>query len=120
MRKVLTIALASALVVPFAAQAGEWSGKLVDTRCMAMDPSNTGNDHKGGAMKGCATACANMGIPVALLVDGKMHVLSAPAAKFADYMAKDAKVTGKDAGGGVILPEKVEVDGKEIDIGGMM
>lgn len=119
MRKIVTVALASALITPMVANAGEWSGQLVDTRCMAMNPANTGNDHKGGAMKGCAAACANMGIPVALLVDGKMHVLSAPAAKFADYMGKTAKVSGKEAGG-VILPEKVEVDGKAIDIGGMM
>ena len=120
MRKLTTLAIAAAMCLPFAANAGEWSGKLVDTRCMAMDTSNTGNDHKGGEMKGCATACAKMGIPVALLVDGKMHVLAAPAANFADYMAQDVTITGKDFGGW-ILPEKaVTADGQEINVGGMM
>ena len=65
-------------------------------------------------------ACAKMGIPVALLIDGQMHVLAAPAANLADYMAKDATVTGKAIGNGLILPEKVVVDGKEVNIGGMM
>ena len=80
MRKIITVALASAFIAPLAAHAGEWSGTLVDTRCMAMDPSNTGNDHGGGAKKGCAAACANMGIPVAVLVGDKMHVIAAPSA----------------------------------------
>jgi len=119
MRKFITLAAAAAFIAPIAAHAGEWTGQLVDTRCMAMNSANAAQDHKGGALKGCATACAKMGIPVALLVDGKMHVLAAPAANLADYMAMEATVTGEESGG-VILPEKVMVDGKEVNIMGMM
>ena len=122
MRKIITVALASAFIAPFTAHAGEWSGTLVDTRCMAMDSSNTGNDHGGGAKKGCAAACANMGIPVAVMVGDQMHVIAAPAAKFANHMGKTIKVFGEEISGapGVILPKKVEIDGKEMDFGGMM
>ena len=119
MRKLVILAASAMLAAPFAASAGDWSGTLVDTRCMAMSPTNVGNDHKGGAMKGCASACAKMGIPVALYVDGKMHTLAAPAPLLADYMGKTAKVSGK-AIGDMILPEKMMVDGKEVNLKGMM
>jgi hypothetical protein len=119
MRKLLTVAVTALLFAPFATYAGEWSGTLVDTRCMAMSNKNVGNDHKGGAMKGCATACAKMGIPAALYIDGKMHTLAAPSPLLADYMGKTATVSGK-AMGDLILPEKVVVDGKEVNIKGMM
>lgn len=121
MRKAFKYILAVALLSPLVAIAGgQWTGKLVDTRCMAMNPANAGNDHKGGQLKNCATACAKMGIPVALLVDGKMHTLAVPAAKLADHMAKTATVKGKLVAGDIILPEKVTVDGKDVNIGGMM
>lgn len=119
MRTLLAFAATAMMIVPFSTHAAEWSGTLVDTRCMAMSPTNVGNDHKGGALKGCATACAKMGIPVALYVDGKMHTLAAPAPLLADYMGKSAKISGQ-AMGDLILPEKVVVDGKEVNIGGMM
>lgn len=119
MRKLATLAIAAVMCSPLAAVAEQWTGTLVDTRCMAMNTSNVGNDHKDGALKGCATACAKMGIPVALLVDNKMHVLATPAPALADHMAKEVTVVGKDVGGW-ILPEKMMVDGQEINLGGMM
>jgi len=119
MRKLLAFAATALLFAPFATYAGEWSGTLVDTRCMAMSPKNVGDDHKGGALKGCAAACAKMGIPAALLVDGKMHTLAAPAPLLADYMGKNATVSGK-AIGEMILPDKVMVDGKEVNLKAMM
>ncbi len=121
MHKLISLIAVTLLFVPYTANAADWTGTLVDTRCMAMDMANTGQDHKAGAMKGCASACAKMGIPVALLVGDKMYTLAAPAPMLADHMAKNATVTGKMLGGSsVIMPAKVVVDGKEVKIGGMM
>jgi len=111
------------LLTPVAAQAeGQtWTGKFVDTKCYSMNKANAGNDHMtpNGKMANCASACAKMGIPVALLDDGTAYPLAAPAPNLADYMAKDATVTGMKAGG-MIVPTKVMVGGKEVNISGMM
>ena len=120
MRKLITLVAGILLLGSNFANADEWTGKLVDTRCMAMNTMNSGQDHKAGAMVGCATACARMGIPVALLVGGKMFTIAAPAASFADYMAKDATISGQLTQDNIILPMKVIVDGKEVNVQGMM
>lgn len=109
-----------------------YTGTLVDTKCYSMMPkANAGDEHvvmqKGKKMKmpKCATACANMGIPVALLdKNGKQHVLAAPAAQLADHMAKEAKVEGKIMSG-VLVAQKIHVknnDGEweEVQIKTMM
>lgn len=119
MSKVIGLLILLFLVLPFSAVAGEWKGTLVDTKCYGMSPSNIGDDHKMGAMKGCGAACAKMGIPVALLVDGKMHVIAAPASAFAEYIGQEATISG-NASGDIIMPMKVTVDGKDLNVGGMM
>ena len=119
MLKLTTVIAAALLVSPLAASADSFTGTLVDTKCYGMSASNVGNDHKGGELKGCASACAKMGIPVALLIDGKVHVIAAPAPMLADAMGKEATITGMMSGD-VIMPEKVMVDGKEVQIGAMM
>lgn len=95
----------------------KFEGTLVDTKCYSMMPmKNAGQDHVTMGMdgkmmdvKGCATACANMGIPVGLLdKKGKLHTLAAPATQLAPYMSKDAKIVGKEMNG-VILIDKIEV-----------
>ena len=120
MRKLTALFVSAFFLVPFAASADSFTGQLVDTRCMAMSDKNTSQDHKDGAMKGCATACAKMGIPVALLVDGKMHTIAAPAPLLAPHMAKEATIEGKMTPGGVIMPMKMTVDGQEVDLKAMM
>jgi len=104
-------------------------GTLVDTKCYGMMPANIANDHKTpkGTMPKCATACASMGIPVAVLTDeGEVIVLVAPAASFADHMAHTIKVTGmKVFEGSSMIVDKAEVkskDGKwsEVKIATMM
>ncbi len=98
-----------------------YSGTLVDSKCYSMMPkANAGNDHmtmgENGKMmevKGCATACANMGIPVALLdKEGNLHVISAPANQLAPYMAKEVKITGKKMKG-VLLVDNLLVKEKD-------
>mgnify|MGYP006305993229 CR=1 FL=1 len=108
-----------------------FSGTLVDTKCYSMMPdANKGNEHivmKDGEkvkMPGCATACANMGIPVALLDDaGESHVLAVPATQLAEFMSLKARIEGQKKTG-VLIPDKIEVqkDGKwkEVKIATMM
>lgn len=120
MRKLVALSIPILFLVPFTVSADSFTGQLVDTRCMAMSNKNTGQDHKDGALKGCATACAKMGIPVALLIDGKMHTIAAPAPLLAPHMAKEATIEGEMVDGGVIMPMKVMVDGNEVDINSMM
>ncbi len=96
-----------------------FTGTLVDTKCHTMMPeANAGNEHivmKEGEkvkMPNCATACANQGIPVAILdKDGNQHVLAVPAGQLADHMAKETRIEGKKMSG-VIIPEKIEVKDK--------
>lgn len=93
-----------------------FTGTLVDTKCHSMMPeANKGNEHivmKDGEkvkMPGCATACANMGIPVALLDnEGNSHVLAVPSTQLAEYMSLEARIEGKKMTG-VIIPDKIEV-----------
>jgi len=108
-----------------------FEGTLVDTKCYSMMPdANKGNKHvvmkegKKVKMPGCATACANMGIPVALVdKDGNSHTLAVPASQLADHMASEARVQGKKMHG-VVIADKIEVkkDGKwkEVQIQTMM
>jgi hypothetical protein len=86
-----------------------------------MNVKNAANDHvlPNGMVPSCAAACAKMGIPAALLVNGKVLILAAPAPNFADYMAKTAVVTGS-IHGDLIVPTNVVVDGKELNIATMM
>jgi hypothetical protein len=108
-------------------------GILVDTKCYGMMHDNVGNDHanpKGGTLPLCALTCAKMGIPVALLVNGKkggqIYFLATPATVLSDHMAKWARVTGPQTLPGSIMPEKVEVKNdktgqyEEVKLGGMM
>lgn len=77
------------------------TGVLVDTKCYGMMPKmNAGNDHvvmmdgKKMNVPGCATVCANLGIPVAIRSGGKTIVLAAPAGQLSKYMAKEVTVMG--------------------------
>jgi len=116
MRKVAALLFLSLFAVPMIASAGGTvtvEGLLVDTRCYGMSNNNVGNDHKGGAKKGCASACAKMGIPVAVLKGGKkggqLYTLASPAPMLADHMAKEARVTGMEVAPGIVVPKKLEV-----------
>ncbi len=106
-------------------------GILVDTKCYGMNPENWTATHMTpkGKTPNCAQACANMGIPVGVLEDGKpgntVFMLVTPAPALADHMAKTVKVTGTQAYPGGIIPDKVWFktdDGKweEIKIATMM
>ena len=105
------------------------SGTLIDTKCYGMNNDNIGMDHMTpkGKVPNCAAACAKMGIPVGLLIDGKkggkVVFLVTPSLQLADHMAKTARITGHKAIGGLI-PNKTEVlehgKWKEVKFGTMM
>ncbi len=100
-------------------------GTLVDSKCFAMGGMMAKNDKhpmpNGKEMPGCATACAAMGIPVAVLDgDGNVHVLALPAKEMSQYMAQEIRVTGMHGKGGpgsAFLVEKMAVkeEGKWVD-----
>ena len=110
-----------------AAHAAVLTGTLIDSKCYAADHNNTGNDH--GDMKNCGTICANSGIPVGLLVDGKKDgrvvILLVSSKALADYVGQTAQVTGgKMLGHDAVVPEKIAVkqaDGtfKEVSLSAM-
>ena len=95
---------------PCAASAGKTitvAGTLVDTQCYSKNAAFAGQDH--GSMKGCATACAKMGIPVALLSGSEMFIITAPAPVLAAHMSKEARLTGKEVQTGIISPTQLEI-----------
>jgi hypothetical protein len=129
-KKVTILVLAIVLLaVVGAALAGEHKtveGTLVDTKCYLSNEKNTSNDHitPKGTMPNCGTACAKMGIPVALLTaDGKVITLAVPAGQVADHVGKTARATGL-VKGSAIVAEKLEVkEGsawKEVNLATMM
>src|SRR5512145_2399999 len=83
------------------------TGTLVDLKCYAAGGFLT-NDH--GSMKGCGTACAKGGNPVALVdANKKVHFLAVAAPDYADWVGAELRLTGKHAANaGVFLPDKVE------------
>lgn len=132
-KKVAMLALAVVLVAvvgtAFAGESGKGKtveGTLVDTKCYLSNDKNSGNDHitPMGTMPNCGTACAKMGIPVAVLTaDGKVITLAVPAGQVADYVGKTARATGL-VKGSAIVAEKLEVkEGaawKEVNLATMM
>ena len=106
MRKMLVGCAAAAamavIVSPAFAKVETVSGVLVDQACYTADKSNTGQRHamKNGPMDNCATACAKMGMPVALVTtDGKVYVVTGQYAankneKLIAHMAHAVEVTG--------------------------
>src|SRR5438876_5416676 len=77
-------------------------GQLVDQACFKADKTNTGEKHKMGGkdMEGCATACAKMGMPVALVTsDGKVYQVTGDLAskkneKLVAHMTHTVELTG--------------------------
>lgn len=140
---ILALLMISALVVflqagdqdkPMKMKATTIEGTVVDAKCylggaaMGMPAMNFGNDHKVPGKNGqmmtmpsCATACANMGIPAAIVEGGKpggkTTIVIAPAAMFANHMTKQARVTGNMTEAGIIA-KKVEVkeNGKWVEV----
>jgi hypothetical protein len=106
MRKLVsTIGIAAfAFGLASAASAGVQTvkGQLVDQACYKADKTNTGETHKMGGkdMENCATACAKMGMPVALVAsDGKIYQVTGDLAankneKLVAHMTHTVELTG--------------------------
>jgi|SRR5581483_1909420 len=106
MRRVAMGSAAAACVLALGAPA--WAkvetvkGVLVDQACYKADKSNTGERHimKNGPMDNCATACAKLGQPVALLTsDGKLYEVAGDLAankneKLVPHMTHTVELTG--------------------------
>ena len=90
-------------------------GVLVDSKCYGMMNANVTNDHQtpDGLMPSCGAACAAMGIPVAVLKNGKqggeVFILIMPSGPMGEHMAKEIKVTGTVTYKGSLIPDKILV-----------
>jgi hypothetical protein len=90
------------LAVPTFAKAETVKGQLIDQACYKMDKANTGMKHNmpNGPKEDCATACAKMGRPVALLTsDGKVYQITGDLSankneKLVAHMSHTVEVTG--------------------------
>lgn len=141
MRKVsliLTLAVVLSAVFFVIVQAGDEKDKqagaatiegvLVDTKCYSTGGfvENTHKDADGNDIPNCATACASMGIPVAVLdADKNVHVIAGPASGYAGWMSKEVRMHGMFGKyARVFIPDKIEVkeDGKWVkkDVPGTM
>jgi hypothetical protein len=100
---------------PVATETVVVTGILIDSRCHSSDPSHVSNDHviDGELVKACATKCAKLGFPTAILEaseDGsRVWMLVANAQALADYMAGTVRVTGSIRSEGVLVPDRVEL-----------
>ena len=106
MRRFLSTVTAAAFLVGLASVASASvqtvKGQLVDQACYNADKTNTAEKHKMGGkdMENCATACAKMGMPVALVTsDGKVYQISGDLAankneKLIAHMTHTVEVTG--------------------------
>ena len=89
------------------------TGTLVDSKCYATGGFLTDDhkDMKGNTLPKCGTACASMGIPVAV-VDGEnnVYVLAVSASGMAKYMAKEVRLKGMFGKyANVFIPQELEV-----------
>ncbi len=106
---------------------GYIEGLLVDSRCYAMSYDNYTNNHlippsKEKTIPGCATGCANSGIPVALLTGSippgpekgnRAYILLHSAPNLAPHMEKMVRVYGCFVGDlQAIFTTRVEVKGE--------
>ena len=89
-------------------------GILIDSHCYSLDRSYAADDHRtpSGTIEGCARACAQLGIPVALLTDsGEIVVLLAPSPDLADHMGREARAVGHRSFDGSLRPDSLFVHG---------
>jgi hypothetical protein len=99
---VVALTFLLALWVPASAAVETVKGVLVDQSCYKADKTNSGEKHtmKTGPMDNCATMCAKMGQPIALLTaDGKLYQVTGDLAadknaKLVPHMTHTVELTG--------------------------
>ncbi len=92
-------------------------GTLICAHCYALNQENTGVDHtlpESGFVKECASQCANLGYPIAVLSEkmvagANVWVIQTSSQLFSDYMGKKAEVRGSLVTNGVIEPTGILV-----------
>ncbi|MGI9541652.1 MAG: hypothetical protein ACR2MX_00250 [Cyclobacteriaceae bacterium] len=93
------------------------SGTLICAHCFALDQENVGLDHQlpeSGFIPACASRCAELGYPIAVLVDppiagNEVWVIRTSSQLFTDYMAQKAEVVGTFVTNGMIEPRSIQV-----------
>lgn len=92
-------------------------GTLICAHCYALSQENTGIDHnlpEKGLVKECASQCANLGYPIAVLSEktvagANVWVIRTSSQLFSDYMGNLTEVRGSLVTKGVIEPSGILV-----------
>ena len=117
---------ASLLMLPLGAPASAAvetvTGQLVDKACYQRNPKNTGERHVRKPIDECASTCARLGLPVAVLTaDGKLYQVTGELAKnrnarLISHVTRMVTVTGDvttdEEGGLLIAATDIKASGK--------
>lgn len=93
------------------------SGLLICAHCYALNTDNTGLHHqlpKSGYIENCASKCATLGYPIAVLTnnnleDSSMWIQRISSSLFTDYMTQEVRVTGTYVADGLMEPTSIKV-----------
>ena len=95
----------------------EVSGLLICAHCYVLNTDNTGLHHelpKSGYVENCASKCATLGYPIAVLTinnleDSSMWIQRTSSSLFTDYMTQEVRVTGTYVADGLMEPTSIKV-----------
>lgn len=93
------------------------SGLLICAHCYALNSDNTGLHHelpKSGYVENCASKCATLGYPIAVLTinnqkDSSVWIQRTSSSLFTDYMTQEVRVTGTYVADGLMDPTSIKV-----------
>ena len=88
-------------------------GLLVVTECRGADYRQISTSSATRSIIEIAASCVRMGAPVAVLTDpklgGRLYTLVSPSKSLARYIARYARLTGKEIASRVVVPQKLEI-----------
>jgi len=98
--------------MPLAAKVETIKGRLVDKACYERSPQNTGEKHLHRPIDECASTCAKVGLPLAVLTaDGKLYQVTGELTKnknekllaYVTHMVELRGEVGADEEGGLLV-----------------
>ena len=88
-------------------------GLLVVTECRGADYRQISTSIATRSIIEIAASCVRMGAPVAVLtgpkLGGRLYTLVSPSKSLARYIARYARLTGKEIASRVVVPQKLEI-----------
>jgi hypothetical protein len=88
-------------------------GLLVVTECRGANYQQISTNSVSRSIIEIAASCVRMGAPVAVLTDGengdRLYTLVSPSKSLARYIARYARLTGKEIAPRIVVPQKLEI-----------